>query len=326
MTGGMGGGMESGGGSSMGGQGNLSGMLGAGGGGMGGDTGMGGGMGRTLGVGGMSSGGMGGDMTSGGMNPGVQWYITQGLPPPTVYQQVTYSLFRYFDFDVEANKSYQYKVRLAVKNPNLFVADKYLDEDAEKTKRQPIFWTEFSDPSGPATALATSRVLVQDVDFTNTRTGEATAKITSVAFDESEKADYILKDQPVMPGMMLNFLKKSSSKAPDLSLQTGGMGGSMSGGGSMGMTGGASSMSGTAATTAKPKASMKTLDHLSGECVLDVIGKRRLAGTNNDHASSGQIMLMGFDGTIKLQSPKIDKQELDRYDKKQTAATDMMSM
>ncbi|MDR1492272.1 MAG: hypothetical protein LBT05_06090 [Planctomycetaceae bacterium] len=280
----------------------------------GGMGGYGNGMGSNTG-GGM--GGYGGDMSSGGgMNPGTAWYIGAGKERPSVYQQVNYCLFRYFDFDVESNKSYRYKVRLAVKNPNLFIPESFLDEGAEKTKRDPFFWTEFSEPSSPATALATSRVLVQDVDFFNPRSNETSATITSIAFDEGEKADYILKDQKITPGTVLNFFKKSSSKAPDVAAQSG-MGG-------VGMgTDTTTGMSGTT-TAAKPKAALKTLDHLSGECVLDVIGKRRLAGTNQEHVSPGQIMLMGFDGTVKLQSAKLDKQELSRYEKKQT--TDITGM
>jgi hypothetical protein len=317
---GMGGGSDING--SAGGTAGLSGMLGAGGSAMGGEVS---GMGSRTGTGGYGGGmgGMSGDVSGGGMNPGTAWYIGAGRERPSVYQQVTYCLFRYFDFDVEPNKSYQYKVRLAVKNPNLFMADKYLDETAEKTKRVPVFWTEFSEPSGPVTALATSRVLVQDVDLINPRNNETSATITSIAFDETEKTDYILKDQKITLGTVLNFLKKSSSKAPDTTTQNG-MSGMNSGGSDYGST--ATAMSTGTGTAAKPKASTKTLDHLSGECVLDIIGKRRLAGTNQEHVSSGQIMLMGFDGTVKLQSAKIDKQEIDRYEKKQTTGTDMTAM
>ena len=66
---------------------------------------------------------------------------------------------------------------------------------------------------------------------------------------------------------------------------------------------------------APAKTPTKTLDHVSGECIVDVVGKKKLIGTNADHTPTGQVMMMAFDGTLSIRSVKEDKLQLDRYEK-----------
>jgi len=92
-----------------------------------------------------------------------------------------------------------------------------------------------------------------------------------------------------------------------------------------GMTGGMTGATGRNAQQ-QAKGSTKTLDHISNECVLDVVGRRKLIGSNNEHTPAGQVMLMAFDGTIEIQSIKTNKLELDRYEKPVATTTGMGGM
>ena len=308
--GGMSGGMGGMGGGGMSGPGGMSGMSGAG--GMSGDygsMGMGGSGGMSGGMGGM--GGGYGSMSGGDMNNPWQVYTKTS---PTVMIEAKYRLFRYFDFTVEPGKSYQYRVRLVVYNPNHRLTDLYLENEAVKTKTIPFIWSDFSYQSGTAAVNSNARVLAKSVGNippANRAWQSQTATFSSIVFDDKENEDYIAKDKTnIIQGMVLNFPRQSGQKVSEL-ISTSGMSGMTGMGASPGMGGQ------TAGRTPQPAArtTAKSLDHISGMCVLDVVGKRRLIGSNNEHTPAGQVMLMAFDGTIEIQSVKSNQLELDRYEK-----------
>ena len=310
-TSGLGGGMSGGGDSGMGGGGSrVSGMYqgtntsGTGGGASGMRTGM---------SGDMMSGdmGMGGSM-SGGMGNTTSRWVRYMDTLPSVYIDAPYRLFRYFDFSIEPGKAYQYRVSLALRNPNFMLADRFLTDEAVETKGELPLWTDYSLPSGAVAVFSNARVLAQSV---NTAVAgrpwqSQTATIASLVYDTEDKVDYIAKDRTVSPGAVLNFRRVSSQKVETPSSMT-----PTSGSGLDSMSGSPSARTTTTEKTAK------TLDHLSGECLLDVVGGRRLVGTNTEHTPAGQIMVMGFDGTLKLQTVKTDKLELGRYEKKATTSS-----
>jgi len=295
------------------------GMAGPGRGGMGG--GMGGGYGDPMG-GGMDSMGITG---MGGNAANNQWIIYTKTPP-TIMIEAKYRLFRYFDFSVKPGKSYKYRVKLAVYNPNFRLTDRFLDNDAVKTKLSMPVWSDFSSPSGPVAVNSNARIIAKSVGNIPRNTWQPqNATVSSIVFDTSDNEDYIAKDKAVTQGMVLNFVRQGGERVSSLT-STSGM---------YGMPGGSTSMGSTSpgmpgAPTgrgAQPqaKAATKTLDHISGECVLDVTGKRKLIGTNNEHTPAGQVMFMAFDGTIQIQSIKTNKLELDRYEKPVTQSTGMGS-
>jgi len=321
-----------GGGGGMGRTGGMSGMGGSSGGmsmgGMGSEYG--GGMsgsmsGMSSSMGGMSGsmGGMGGSAAS---NP----WVTFTKTLPTVMVEAKYRLFRYFDFSVDPGKSYQYRVKLAVYNPNFRLAIRFLDNDAAKDRLVMPVWSEFSNPSGPVAVNSNARIIAKSVGSIPRNTWlPQNATVSSIVFDTSDNEDYIAKDiNNISQGMVLNFPRKGGEKVSSLTSASGmyGMsGGSTSmGGSSPGMPGMPGAPTGRGAQP-QAKATTKTLDHISGECVLDVTGSRRLIGTNNEHTPAGHVMLMAFDGTIQIQSIKTNKLELDRYEKPVATTTGMGS-
>ena len=283
-----------------GGRGSVSGMFVSGGvtntasGGMGMETGM-------MGMGGstsMDSGmGMGGAM-------GNTWTVYTRVPPSVVVN-MKYRLFRYFDFTVQPGKSYQYRVSLGLKNPNFKMHKRFLSENAEKTQRDLVFYTDYSAPSGKVAVNSNAVILVQQVGnppAANREWQAQNATVASIVFDTADNKDFIAKGKNVAPGMVLNFARTSSQDTSQLIAPTTGMGGS--------------DMTDSSGRPAAPaKTPTKTLDHVSGECIVDVVGKKKLIGTNADHTPTGQVMMMAFDGTLSIRSVKEDKLQLDRYEK-----------
>ena len=273
--------------------------------------GFGGGMGSDYG-GGM--GGVSGATGRGGMND--QWKFYTDIPP-SVMVEAKYRLFRYFDFTVERGKSYQYRVKLGVYNPNHLLADRFLDEKAIPFKKEPVLWSEFSYPSGPAAVISNARVVAKSVGNLPPATRNWQSQnvtVSSIVFNEDDNEDYIAKDIVVTQGKVLNFLNQNGQKVSELTSS-----GTMGGTDTSGMT--TTPSTGGRGTTQQPKATSKSLNHISGECVLDIVGKRKLIGTNSEHTPQGQVLLMAFDGTIQIQSIKTNKLELDRYEKPATTTT-----
>ena len=272
--------------------------------GMGASGGM--GMGSPGGMGMGTSGGMGG---VGGIDLNNPWRVYTQYSP-TVMVEAKYRLFRYFDFTVKEGKSYQYRVRLAVYNPNFRMNELYLEDEAVKTKLDPIIWSDYSYPTGPAAVNSNARVLAKSVGNTPSRAWQPqTITVSSIVFDETDNEDYIVKDKTgITSGMVLNFPRQVSQKVSELT--------STAATSDMGMGMGISATPGR--TTTAPKITTKSLEHISGACVLDVVGKRRLIGSNNEHTPPGQVLFMAFDGTIEFQSIKSNKLELDRYEKPAT--------
>ena len=298
-------------------------------GGMGGDYGgmsgsMTGGMGRSGGMGGMGSdyGGMGGNTAN-----NTWWVYTK--TPPTVMVEANYRLFRYFDFTVEPEKSYQYRVRLAVKNPNHKLADRFLDDDAVKDKTKVDLWTDFSFPTGQVAVNSNTRIVaksVGNVPAANRAWLSQNATVSSIVFDTSDNEDYIAKDINVTVGQVLNFPRRAGEKVSSLTSSSGMSGDSSMMGGMSSPTGVSGSGTTGRGNTQTAKAQTKSLDHISNQSVIDVVGKRRLIGSNNEHTPAGQVMLMAADGTIEIQSIKTNKLELDRYEKPVASTTGMGGM
>lgn len=169
----MGGGMGMMGGGMMGG-GPMSGMgpMGGGMGPMGGGMGpMGGGMGPMGGGMGQMGGGYGG--------------MPAGSNARQASRQPEWKLFRFFDFDVEPGKTYQYRVKLVFANPNYEIPKRYLEDyaDREGEYRE----APWSEPSPAVMVRYGSRMLAGPL--VKERAGEPIVELALKQFDQEEAAD-----------------------------------------------------------------------------------------------------------------------------------------
>ena len=143
--------------------------------------------------GGMSGMGYGGDMYGGGM--GMAGMGQGGLP---VGPAVEHRLFRFFDFDVDPGKTYRYRVKLVLNNPNYDVQRRYLESyEYGKGETREADWSE---PSPPVTVIAGNRLLAGSV--THNR-NEPEGKLLAKLFD-SDEATEIRKIFDIKRGSVLN--------------------------------------------------------------------------------------------------------------------------
>lgn len=263
-----------------------------------GGTGLGSGM-----MGGMdsSSSGMvsGSGMMTGGANNGgnPDWMINQDAVNRSRMRvqaavAVDYYLFRYFDFDVEPDKTYQYRVKLILANPNYGVKEEFVEDPATVTKR--YVETEFSKASNPVSLGADSRVFAQGVEAATRPGQEPRITLSSVYFDADSASESIVQNLSMKRGQVANFYKQTHNPVQ----VSGGMTSDMYG--MQGMTGG------------KGANTSKSVDHVSDITIVDALGGVK---TSSDGLNSpGKVMILEPNGILQVRELKEDARELSRYD------------
>lgn len=154
------------------------------GGGYGGMAGAYGGMGGMMGGYGGMGGGYGGMAGGyGGMAgmPGMQGAadVRQGQRPPD------WKLFRFFDFDVEPGKVYQYRVKLVFFNPNYEVPIRYLENYTDR--EGPYREAAWSEPSPPVSVRYGSQLLAGPLG--KETGGEPTVELALKQFNQDEATE-----------------------------------------------------------------------------------------------------------------------------------------
>lgn len=279
---------------------------GAGGSAMGGAGGMGGGMDSGMGMG--PSGGMaasGGMGANGGMGAGNDWLVNreavakQMLNAQTV-ASVEYYLFRYFDFDVEEGKTYQYRVKLLLANPNYGVEERFVEDPT--AIEQKIVASEFSEPSNPAALGRSARVFAQNVEAPSRPGAEPRVRMASIYFDQDSATESLAQDLSMKLGQVANFKGKPHEPVNVAgALAMGGMGG-------MGGASGMAAQSGRGGRNSKAG----TVDHVSDACLVDAIGGAKISGA--ELRSPGKVMILEPNGYLQVREVKEDARELGRYD------------
>jgi hypothetical protein len=202
--------------------------------------GAGGGYGSAYGSGGggyggaSSDGGYGGGGYGGAYGGGMGAVDEDGMP----LEVQEYKLFRFVDYNVQAGRSYRYRVRLAVEDPNAPIQfpqpnPRFLDrsvvvriqkQEAEKTIKDRIYWryTPWSEPTDLVSIAQEERIIAgsvtspdsmgrakvgdKNVRFPNPLS-EAQVEGILVAFDEEKSAD-IPATVPLRRGSVVNFTAK----------------------------------------------------------------------------------------------------------------------
>lgn len=127
--------------------------------------------------------------------------VSQGNQGPTAAEVVPYRLFRFYDYTVENDKMYRYRVKVVLKNPNVGVAKRFLKrpELAEGERRE----SAFSEPSPTAVVPPNSRVLAGDV-LAPRGLNEAKAKVLVIKW-EPEKAVEVPHEFELVRGAFINY-------------------------------------------------------------------------------------------------------------------------
>ncbi len=272
-------------------------------------SGAGGGMDATGGAG-MSSGGMGPN----GAGAGNDWLVNREAVARTMLNAQTvaaveYYLFRYFDFDVEEGKTYQYRVKLLLANPNYGVEERFVEDPTSTEKK--IVESEFCEPSNPASLGRSARIFAESVEAPARPGAEPRVRMASIYFDQESATESLAQGQAMTLGQLANFYKKPHEPVAVAGALSANAAGGM--GMAMGMTGGSASQSGRGGRKSnKPT----TVDHVSDACLVDAVGGEKISGA--ELRSPGKIMILEPNGYLQVREVKEDARELGRYDGSQS--------
>ena len=196
--------------------------------------------------------------------------------------KVNYYLFRFFDFDVEEGRTYQYKVKLYLANPN-YGLDVNLVEDGNSVLTASVASGE-SKPSNPVSLGSESRVLAESIEAG--RLGqEPKIVVSSIYFNTDDAKESLNEGAKVVLGQVANFANQDYKPIN--------LGGSMT------------------YTTSASDTGKKKVDYLSNICILDADGGEKIAGS--DLRSSARLLVLEPSGLLSFHSASEDKAELLPY-------------
>ena len=270
---------------------------------MGGGDMMGGMGGPGMGMGSEMGGGMGNAQTG-----SQQWMINRNTGMIGANQMnvapVDYYLFRFFDFDVEKGKTYYYRVKLILANPNYNIDENFVEDP--KTTKVTMVESEFSDPSNPVSLGRDARVFAEQVEAPNKPGDDPKATLASIYFDMDSATESLVKGQKVVRGQVANFVRQTHKPLETRTATTMGMG-------SMDPMGGMDpSMMGKSKKKKGAGKDTKTVDHISDVCVLDLFGGYRIPGS--DLRSPGKMLLLEPSGLVQIKEVREDTRELKRIE------------
>lgn len=130
-------------------------------------------------------------------------------PPPQAAKReekkvVEFRLVRIFDFEVQEGKTYQYRVRLVMNNPNYALADKFLKNvDSKKDKFRETPW---SDPSPPVKILPPEEIMFAGVQPAH-GTKDTSIRVKLMSLDP-EMGVPAMVEEDLPRGSTLNLQKK----------------------------------------------------------------------------------------------------------------------
>ncbi|MGL6196647.1 MAG: hypothetical protein ACRC2T_17685, partial [Thermoguttaceae bacterium] len=216
-------------------------------------------------------------------------------------------LFRYFDFNVEEGKDYQYRVQLVLRNPNYGLDPKVLETPELSSKNS--LTSKFSEPTVPVSSGTVARILATNVTAPRNPIGEPTASVMPIYFEFDQASEWVCDDKNLVPGQVANFKGNCYAPAAQRSMGT--------------MMGGTSSTGPGAqavGTTRPPQAAKtnKTFNNIDSEvCFIDAFGGYQLEG--NDRLP-GKVLVMDQSGTLVIRDVNKDSDETRKY-AKPTATT-----
>ncbi len=211
-------------------------------------------------------------------------------------QMPEHLLFRFFDYTVEYGKSYRYRVRLMLANPNYGIDPKFLEDPAMAEKR----WIEKDRWSVPTPVITVPRdtyVLAGGVHTRIRPTDEPAGSIAVVKWREAT-GEEVHKDFRVTRGQQLDYedvvirdpRRRQYGEAPETP-----------------PTGSLLALGEQETPVEEPE----TVDFVTEMLVLDLKGGIRLPGRDRSLTEPGRILVMDYDGTLRMLSEIEDAREFE---------------
>ena len=255
---------------------------------------------------GRSPSGMGGYMGSGpGMNSSYGGSSMGSGYGPGSYggaggmynQPEEFQLFRFMDFTIEHGKSYQYRVRLEVENPNWQIPVDYLEDGT--TGEDEYLLSAWSDGTDSVAVVGDSRIILGTVDPDDRAELSANPTLVLVRTDEDTGQEQLHRVQPKL-GQYLN-LSDAEVKPP----QTMNRGGAMTGPGA----GSTTPYSGGPG----PKPAKKTADFVTDRLVVGLSMGPKLDTSKGMYYGASEVLLMDPSGRMTAIRENDDEAEYLRY-------------
>jgi hypothetical protein len=235
---------------------------------------------------------------------------------PTEEQRVvSYFLFRYLDYSVTPGKTYRYRVKLWLANPNYGLNESDV-ANFDLTKEK-YLTTDVSNASNKVTIPPDSRVLARTVSSPSRSApwSEPTANVLAVYFDMTDGSEWVWgESEQVSRGSTLN-IKSAVTKDPA----------------TLGKPKTPNLRTPTAGTTVRPtptstnpndpKAQPQRRDVITNTCIMDIYGGIELGKVVNDAPSirtPGKILVINSVGEIAIHNLIEDNEEIDLMSSPQT--------
>ncbi len=233
---------------------------------------------------------------------------------------VTDYLFRFFDFTVEIGKTYRYRVRLYLANPNVGLGASLL-EDAVLSK-EPYLTTEFSTPSNQVTIPLGARILTSATFAPSQKSpwAEPACSLYAVYFDMTDGSEWYVEKERVFRGQTVNYTKAELT-SPAKAVSPSSLDGLSSppppppSGSGSGRTSSRRTAAKAPAAPAAPAGEKKTIDVVSEVCVLDILGGAVLPKTNPiiaEQRSPGKVVVLEPSGALILRKIDVDLLDIER--------------
>ncbi len=239
-----------------------------------------------------------------------------------VEEVIEYQLFRFFDFDVEPGRRYQYQVRLFLLNPNYQVESRFLEKEDLGKK----WWveTEWSEPSNVVKVPRDSRLLAGTVKPPREHPGifsEPSAKVIAVTLRMEDGLESS-EEYTVLRGHLANFEGKLVQQRAAGPYGMGAMPGGYEDMEEEGMYPGmypgyGEEEGGPRRPTRRPAAAEEeepeTISHATELTVLDMTGGDRLHRSDGSLTEPSSLLLVDADGNLLVQNELDDLEEFGRF-------------
>lgn len=232
-------------------------------------------------------------------------------------EQPEYTLFRFFDFNVEPGKKYRYRVRLLLANPFYALDPKYLNDEMKRLREQAVQeyqakmaagdragaqaarakWayieTPFSEESEPITVPPDTQLLAASVSPPLRAVGEPSGTVMVVRWVASNGQE-AFESFAVKRGSVPNYRGRQfpPGAAQEETTKT---------------------TLRVAAPAGGATAETFTVDYITDAVILDLAGGGRLPGRDADISAPGQILVLNADGTLQVRDELDDEPQRLRY-------------
>jgi len=223
-------------------------------------------------------------------------------------EEIKYFLFRFFDFTVQPNKRYRYRVQLYLENPNYHQETRWLQEAGLAAKEYLV--TRWSEPSDMIAVPRDDRLLL--VEIKPTRGSMDPSGRFALLHWNADQGALVWDEEWALRGQLMNFAKKEARPVATPA-------GTVPGGNvsppppADDLLGGASP--GPAAKPgAKPgaKPTGPQADFLTGLLLVDMHGGERQPGRDRAAKEPGEALFLDIDGSMVVHNEVADEAEWQR--------------